>query len=78
MSERLDRIEAALDRQAELNASLRTSIEILKLSTEETRASVEETRASVEALLQIVIAHQGDITALAESIRQHRSDGHGN
>ena len=84
MSERLDRIEAALEQQVGVNASLRTSVEILKLGLEDTRKSVEalklgleDTRKSVEALLQVATIHQGDIETLAQSIRQHRSDGHG-
>lgn len=77
MSERLDRIEAALEQQVEVNASLRTSIEVLNNSVETLRLGLADTRASVEALLQVATIHQRDIEALAELIRQHRSDGHG-
>jgi chromosome segregation ATPase len=82
--DRLDRIEAALERigqqldsQVEVNASLRTSVEVLNNSAETLKLGLEETRASIEALLQIATIHQDDINVLAESIRQHRSDGHG-
>jgi chromosome segregation ATPase len=81
---RLDRIEAALERigqqldsQVEVNASLRTSVEVLNNSVETLKLGLEETRASIEALLQVATIHQSDINALAESIRQHRGDGHG-
>lgn len=50
MSERLDRIEAALDRQAAVNADLRTS--------------VIELRATAEALLQTAQIHQQNFEVL--------------
>ncbi len=49
--ERLDRIEAALDRQAEVNAVLRTS--------------VVELRITAEALLSTVQIHQQNFEVLA-------------
>lgn len=58
MSEdRLDRIEAALDRQAAVNADLRTSVETLKNST-------TELRLTAEALLQTVQIHQQNFEVL--------------
>jgi hypothetical protein len=63
MSERLDRIESALERQVQVNATMRTELEILKSATEN--------------LLRTVELHQDDILAIVQVIRQHRSDGHG-
>lgn len=56
--ERLDRIEAALDRQAEVNADLRTSVIELRVST-------QELRATAEALLSTVQIHQQNFEILA-------------
>jgi signal transduction histidine kinase len=58
MSDRLERIEAALDRQAEVNADLRTSVV-------ELRASTQELRATAEALLSTVQIHQQNFEVLA-------------
>lgn len=63
--ERLDRIEAALDRQAAVNADLRTSVV-------ELRASTQELRATAEALLSTVQIHQQNFEILAP--RQAQSD----
>jgi hypothetical protein len=46
-SDRIDRIELALDRQIQVNAELRTSTEVLK-------ASVGELATSTDTILQIV------------------------
>ncbi len=74
---RLDRIEAAIDSQFALNASLRTSIEILNNAVEGQRQETVELRSAVESLLQIVQIHQGNIELLTSEFRRHRSDGHG-
>ncbi|MCC5636227.1 hypothetical protein LC593_10230 [Nostoc sp. CHAB 5844] len=58
--DRLDRIEAALDRQLEVNAELRTSI--------------VELRATAEALLQTVQIHQQNFEVIVDEIRQMQSD----
>jgi hypothetical protein len=59
-SDRLDRIEAALDRQLEVNAEVRTS--------------VVELRATAEALLQAVQIHQQNFEVIVGEIRQMQSD----
>ena len=60
---RLDRIEAALENQIQVNAAMRTDLEVL--------------RNAAEALLQTAELHQQNIEILAEAMRRHRSDGHG-
>ncbi|WP_392532721.1 hypothetical protein [Nostoc sp. C117] len=54
---RLDRIEAALDRQVAVNADLRTSVVELKATT-------EDLRATTEAILQIIQIHQQNFEVL--------------
>lgn len=56
--ERLDRIEAALDRQVAVNADLRTS--------------VTELRATTEALLQIATIHQQNFERLTTELNADR------
>ena len=58
--DRLDRIEATLDRQLEVNAEIRTS--------------VVELRATAEALLQTVQIHQQNFEVIVGEIRQMQSD----
>lgn len=70
---RIDRIESTLEsfqqrmdehfeQQMQLNATLRTELEVLK--------------NAAEALLRTAELHQQNIEILAEAMR-HRSDGHG-
>ena len=56
--DRLDRIEAALDRQVAVNADLRTS--------------VTELRATTEALLQIATIHQQNFERLTSELNAVR------
>lgn len=56
--ERLDRIEAALDRQVAVNADLRTS--------------VTELRATADALLQIATIHQQNFERLTTELNADR------
>ncbi|MCC5625705.1 hypothetical protein [Nostoc sp. CHAB 5715] len=56
--ERLDRIEAALDRQVAVNADLRTS--------------VTELRATTEALLQVATIHQQNFERLTTELNADR------
>jgi len=60
---RLDRIEAVLESQLQVNATLRTELEVLK--------------SAAEALLQTTELHQRNIEILADAMRRHRGDGHG-
>ena len=55
---RLDRIEAALDRQVAVNADLRTS--------------VTDLRATAEALVQVVTLHQQNFEQLAAELNADR------
>lgn len=64
--DRLDRIEAALDRQVAVNADLRTSVEILKASTAELSETVSDLRETASALLQVVTIHQQNFEQLTE------------
>ncbi len=66
-SDRLDRIEAALDRQIQVNAELRTSTEVLK-------SSVGELATSTDTILQIVNQHQDNFMVLVTEIRDIRTD----
>lgn len=63
--ERLDRIEAALDRQVAVNADLRTSLEALKIST-------TEVRTTAEALLQVATIHQQNFERLTVELNADR------
>ncbi|GAX46325.1 hypothetical protein NIES4075_73460 [Tolypothrix sp. NIES-4075] len=56
--ERLDRIEAALDRQVAVNADLRTS--------------VTELRTTAEALLQVATIHQQNFERLTAELNADR------
>jgi len=58
--DRLDRIEAALDRQVEVNADLRTS--------------VTELRATSEALLQVATIHQQNFERLSIGTNADRQE----
>jgi len=65
--ERLDRIEAALDRQVAVNADLRTSVV-------ELRATTEELRATTEALLQVATIHQQNFERLTTELNADRQE----
>lgn len=56
--DRLDRIEAALDRQVAVNADLRTSVETLKLTA--------------DALLQVATIHQQNFERLTTELNADR------
>jgi hypothetical protein len=58
--ERLDRIEAALDRQVAVNADLRTS--------------VTELRATADALLQVATIHQQNFERLTTELNADRQE----
>lgn len=72
--ERLDRIEAALDRQVAVNADLRTSVVDLRATTEDLRATTEELRATTEALLQIATIHQQNFERLTTELNADRQE----
>lgn len=71
---RLDRIEAALDRQVSVNADLRTSVEVLNHTAESLQASVADLRFSVEAILGTVQQHQQNFEVIATELRLQRGD----
>lgn len=66
-NDRLDRVEAALERQVSVNAELRTSTEVL-------RASVAELTESTESILQAINQHQDNFMVLVTEIRNIKSD----
>ena len=66
-SDRLDRVEAALERQVQVNADLRTSAEVL-------RTSVGELATSTDTILNIVNQHQENFMVLVAEIRDIRID----
>jgi hypothetical protein len=70
--DRLDRIEAALDRQVAVNADLRTSLEALKISTEALKISTTEVRTTAEALLQVATIHQQNFERLTAELNADR------
>ena len=63
--DRLDRIEAALDRQVAVNADLRTSVTELK-------TTVTELRTTADALLQVATIHQQNFERLAVELNTDR------
>ncbi|MBD2079452.1 hypothetical protein [Leptolyngbya sp. FACHB-17] len=71
---RLDRLEAEIGSQLTLNASLRTSIELLNNTVESQRQEIAELRAATEALLQTAQLHQSNIKLLSTEFCR---DGHG-
>jgi chromosome segregation ATPase len=80
-SDRLDRIEAALDHQVSVNADLRTSVEILNNTANSLQASVSDLRVSVndlrfgmESLLGTVQQHQQNFEVVAAELRAQRGD----
>jgi predicted nucleic acid-binding Zn-ribbon protein len=77
MSERLNRIEAALERleqrQEEIQAELDRQLPVIAAL----RASAADLSASTEALLQITAKQQSDIEVLTTFLRRHISDSHG-
>ncbi len=80
-SDRLDRIEAALDRQVSVNGDLRTSVEVLnntvnslQASVSDLRVSVNDLRFSMESLLGTVQQHQLNFEVVAQELRAQRGD----
>jgi len=70
--ERLDRIEAALDRQVAVNADLRTSVVELKATTADLRDTTADLRATTEAILQIIQIHQQNFERLTTELNADR------
>lgn len=70
--DRLDRIEAALDRQVAVNAELRTSVETLKNTTDSLQSTVADFRLSAEALLQVATIHQRNFEQLTNELNADR------
>ena len=70
--ERLDRIEAALDRQVAVNADLRTSVVELKATTADLRDTTADLRATTEAILQIIQIHQQNFEQLTTELNADR------
>lgn len=77
MSERLDRIEAEIERQLAVNAELMTRQTVQANEIESLRLAIQELRSSAESLLEVAQVHQRGLEVLALEYRQHRSDGHG-
>ncbi|MBW4632484.1 MAG: hypothetical protein KME30_11460 [Iphinoe sp. HA4291-MV1] len=74
---RLERIEAALDRQVVVNADLRTSVETLRNSTEVLKNSTTELRVTAEALLQVATIHQQNFERLTAELNADRTEWRG-
>lgn len=79
--ERLDRIEAALDRQVTVNADLRTSVVELRATTEDLRATIEnlrdttgDLRDTTAAILQIIQIHQQNFEQLTAELNADRTE----
>ncbi|MCC5634311.1 hypothetical protein LC593_00290 [Nostoc sp. CHAB 5844] len=79
--DRLDRIEATLERvsqqldnQVVVNAELRQSTAELRQSTAELRQSMTELSHSVSGLIEVANIHQQGLELLAGEIRQQRTD----
>lgn len=79
--DRLDRIEATLDRvsqqfdnQFEVNAELRTYIEVLSNSAESLKVASREQRLASEALLQTANQHNENFMVIVAEIRNMRQN----
>ena len=77
--DRIDRIEAALDRQVAVNADLRTSVVELRATTEDLRDTTQDLRdttadlrATTEAILQIIQIHQQNFEQLTTELNADR------
>jgi uncharacterized membrane protein len=77
VSERLDRIEAEIERQLAVNAELMTRQTIQSNAIESLRLAIQELRLTAKILLQTAQTHQQGLETLTLEYRQHRSDGHG-
>jgi hypothetical protein len=66
-SDRLKRIEAALEKQVQEMRDLRVSIEALRNSVESEHQAYSDLRIAAEALLQNVQLHQQNIEVLKNS-----------
>ncbi|MBF2067166.1 MAG: hypothetical protein IGS39_22530 [Calothrix sp. C42_A2020_038] len=73
-NERLDRAEAALDRQVDVNADLRASVEILRNQTESLQASVADLRFKVEALMSVALTQQKNFGVVIEELKLQKQD----
>ncbi|BAZ17875.1 hypothetical protein NIES4071_97560 [Calothrix sp. NIES-4071] len=73
-NERLDWTEAALDRQVDVNADLRASVEILQNRNESLQATVADLRFKVEALMSIALQQQKNFSIVAEELKQQKLD----
>lgn len=73
-NERLDWTEAGFDRQVDVNADLRTSVEILQNRNESLQATVADLRFKVEALMSIALQQQKNFGLVAEELKQQKQD----
>ncbi|BDA74846.1 hypothetical protein RIVM261_014620 [Rivularia sp. IAM M-261] len=73
-NERLDWTEAGLDRQVDVNADLRTSVEILQNRNESLQATVADLRFKVEALMSIALQQQKNFGLVVEELKQQKQD----
>jgi translation initiation factor 2 beta subunit (eIF-2beta)/eIF-5 len=71
---RLDCTEAALDRQVDVNADLRASVQILQNRNESLQASVADLRFKVEALMSIALTQQKNFGIIAEELKQQKME----
>jgi chromosome segregation ATPase len=80
-NDRFDQIQAALDRQVQVNADLLTRLEILsntvqslQASVGDLRISVADLRATAEALVTNSEVHQQNFEVIAQELRSSRAD----
>jgi translation initiation factor 2 beta subunit (eIF-2beta)/eIF-5 len=73
-NERLDLSEAALDRQVDVNADLRASVEILRNRNESLQATVADLRFKIETLMSITLQQQKNFGVIVEEIKQQKQD----
>ena len=72
-----ERIQQWYDNERAIMADMRTRQEIQSNQIEAQSLQISELRTTAELLLQTVQLHQDNINIIAQSVRQHRSDGHG-
>ncbi len=68
--DRLTRVETALERQVQVNAEVRTQLEILKATAEALVTTSEVYQQNFEAIGQELLRQRTDIAQLVESQRQ--------
>ncbi len=68
--DRLARVEAALENQVQVNAEVRTQLEILKATAEALVTTSEVYQQNFEAIGQELLRQRTDIAQLVESQRQ--------